>query len=197
MDLNHLYTNVYRHWIDYLRNNLSDALKYHSVNHTLDVLEYCKQIAKAEGVDGEDLLLLKIAAVFHDSGFLESPNEHEKRGCNIAEDYLAERGLKNGQLQEIRQMIMATKIPQSPKSKLGEILCDADLAYIGTDRYNDISSKLFEEITLLGSYLSEKEWIKLQISFLKQHNFFTSYAQRTFTKTKQKHIKTLEDQFNK
>src|SRR5215212_3088504 len=52
---------------------LSPNLTYHCVNHTLDVVEQSGRIASEEGITNErDLFLLKVAALYHDSGFLET-----------------------------------------------------------------------------------------------------------------------------
>ena len=40
---------------------------------------------------------------------------------------------------------MATKVPQSPKNHLEEILCDCDLDYLGRDDFEKISNNLFSE----------------------------------------------------
>ena len=43
---------------------------YHSVAHTKDVVKAATRIAKAEGVEGDELTLLLTAAWFHDSGYI-------------------------------------------------------------------------------------------------------------------------------
>ena len=41
---------------------------------------------------------------------------------------------------------MATKMPQAPQNKLQQIICDADLYYLGTDTYLSKSNKLYKEL---------------------------------------------------
>src|SRR5881394_1535151 len=63
---------------------LSPNLTYHCLNHTLDVVEQSGRIAAVEGITNErDLFLLKVAALYHDSGFLETYSHHEKKSCEI------------------------------------------------------------------------------------------------------------------
>jgi uncharacterized protein len=54
-----------------LRQELPRDLYYHGLHHTLDVCQSVEDLAAAERINGESLVLLKTAAVFHDSGFLE------------------------------------------------------------------------------------------------------------------------------
>ena len=54
--------------------------------------------------------------------------------------------IPQGLFEQICGMIMATKIPQSPKNYLEQILCDADLDYLGRDDFYDIGGTLFKEL---------------------------------------------------
>ena len=71
-----------------LRNELPAARTYHSLEHTLDVYASAIGIAEQEGVTGEELVLLKVAALYHDSGFTVQDHEHERAGCVIAQEKL-------------------------------------------------------------------------------------------------------------
>ena len=61
-----------KYTLERLRNELNDKLHYHSVEHTLDVLDSVTRLAKLENVNGHDQILLKTAALFHDLGFVET-----------------------------------------------------------------------------------------------------------------------------
>ena len=52
--------------------NLDPTLHYHSPAHTQDVLKQTLELAEADGLDDRDVLLLAIAAAFHDAGFSNS-----------------------------------------------------------------------------------------------------------------------------
>ena len=165
----------------------SPKLGYHNVKHTLDVLEHCERIALAEGIDNkEQLLQLRIAALYHDSGFLYVYQNHEEKSCEIAQEDLRLTGVDKKTLKGIFSLIMATKVPQTPKTHLEKILCDADLDYLGRDDFDSISNALKKELFDFGFVKSEGEWNELQIKFLESHQYFTKTANatRTFKKTK-------------
>lgn len=175
-----------------LKNELPKHLSYHSVEHVKDVFSSSKLIAEKEGVKGEDLKLLLTAALFHDSGFLRGQKDHEKKSCLIAKKHLPEYEYTPEQIKKICGMIMATKVPQEPKSHLEEILCDADLDYLGRDDFFNIGDKLFAELSMYGILNTEDEWNKLQVRFLESHHFFTKTAIKLRQKKKDKHLKLVK-----
>jgi HD superfamily phosphodiesterase len=60
------------HILSILEKELSSSLTYHNIGHTLDVEEQILIIAAAEGItQQQDLEDLQIAALYHDTGFLE------------------------------------------------------------------------------------------------------------------------------
>ena len=74
--------------------------------------------------------LLSIA-LFHDVGYLFNLKEHETQSCFELKLYLAKYNISNEKTLAICEAIMATKIPQNPTNKIGAVLCDADLDYLG------------------------------------------------------------------
>lgn len=159
-----------------LKKELPRNLTYHSAGHIRDVFKSAKTLAKLEGIKGEDLTLLLTAVLFHDSGFLWQQYEHERVSCEIVKEYLPSYGYSDEQIERICGMIMATKIPQSPKNKLEEIICDADLDYIGRSDFHEIGNGLYEELCMYGILDNEDDWNRLQVRFLEKHRFFTESA---------------------
>jgi hypothetical protein len=70
-------------------------------------------------------------------------------------------------------MIMATKIPQTPTNLLEQILCDADLDYLGRPDFHHIGQSLFEEMQAYHLLNDEQAWNRLQVSFLSAHRYHT------------------------
>ena len=88
---------------------------------------------------------------------------------------------------------MATKIPQSPKNNLEQIICDADLDYLGRDDYALNSNNLLQEIELTKK-LNVKEWLQIQEKFLKAHAYFTPTSQQLRNKSKQLTLLNIQKQ---
>lgn len=174
-----------------LRNELPAERTYHSLEHTLDVYASAIGIAEEEGVDGEDLVLLKTAALFHDCGFLVQGREHELAGCVIVREVLPAHGFGNGQVERICAMIMATRIPQTPEDHLSRILCDADLDYLGRSDFERIGMTLYNEFLAYGMVSDERKWNILQVGFLEKHRYFTETNKQLREPVKQEHLQRL------
>jgi uncharacterized protein len=171
-----------------LRNELPAARTYHSLEHTLDVYASAIGIAEQEGITGEGLVLLKVAALYHDSGFLLQDSNHEEAGCSIVREVLPGFGFDGRQIELICDMIMATRIPQRPRNKLGRVLCDADLDYLGRGDFERIGNTLFDEMRTYGVLSTEQEWYELQERFLERHAYFTATNKGAREPSKQEHL---------
>lgn len=179
-----------------LKKELPQHLSYHSVEHVRDVVDAANAIGKSEGVKGEDMKLLLTAALFHDSGFLKGPKEHEKVSCEIARKHLPDYDYTREQIDKICGMIMATRIPQTPHTHLEQILADADLDYLGRDDFWKIGNKLFDELSVYGIIHDENEWNKLQIKFLESHNYFTQTAINTRKAKKDQYLAEVKSKIH-
>jgi uncharacterized protein len=174
--------------LDRLDRELPADLSYHSPSHTRDVTAASLRIGKSEGIHGSDLVILETAALYHDSGFLFAYQNHEERSCVIAREHLPGFGYSPEAVDFICETIMATKIPQSPKSLLAQVLCDADLDYLGSDQFYPIGNSLFKEFLKYGILVDEKAWNRMQVRFLESHAYFTQTAIRERNGGKQQHL---------
>ena len=180
--------------INKLSLQLPPELYYHGVHHTLDVLKQAERIASEEKVTNEtDLQLIKIASLYHDSGFLFTYDDHEEASCNLARKDLPAFQVSEEEIDWICGMIMATRIPQIPLNHLERIICDADLDYLGRDDFFDISQTLYHELKLKKRISNIQEWNKVQVSFFKQHLYFTKSNKALRNPLKEKHLIIIEE----
>lgn len=184
------------HILAKLRSGLPARRSYHSYEHTLDVYRTAITIAAAEGIIGEELDLLKTAALFHDSGFLLRDDEHERASCLLAQEALPTFGYSSEQVDRVCLMIMATKIPQDPKDELSRILCDADLDYLGRPDFFRIGATLFDEFKHYGVLSTEREWNELQVRFLEKHHYFTKRSKLVREPVKLRHLAAVIDKLD-
>jgi predicted metal-dependent HD superfamily phosphohydrolase len=175
-----------------LESELPKDLYYHAFQHTLDVRDAAEKIAKAEGVEGEELMMLKTAAIFHDAGFIHEYFKNESIGAQMAKDILPKFGYSDAQINEIEKMILATAIPQNPRTLPEMILCDADLDYLGRKDFYSIGESLKKEFLSRGIIKDNKSWDELQISFLTTHRYFTDYSKKLRDPQKQLRIAEIK-----
>jgi len=194
----HLYSSINymkaeRHIMNILEEQLSPNLHYHSINHTKDVTSAVERLALMEGITDEDLFLLKSAATYHDAGFVEQYDKNEEIGMRMAREILPKYGYSQDQIDVIDGLIKATEIPQSPNNLLQQIMCDADLDYLGRDDFHDIASLLRRELREHGKIDSDRLWDEIQVKFLTAHTYFTKSAIRTRQKVKMKHLEEIKE----
>jgi uncharacterized protein len=178
--------------LERLAVELSPTMFYHSLAHTKDdVAPAVERLALIEGITGDELLLLKTAAYYHDIGYIEKSQDHETVSIEIAEQILPRFGYNHEQIQAIKGLIGATRLPQSPHSKMEQIMADADLDVLGRGDYMSRSQALREELAANGSSMSDLEWFTSQLKFLHDHQYFTQAAKNLRNPKKQQNAVEL------
>ena len=189
---------AHRYVMTRLENELDAALTYHGMAHTRDdVLPAAEQLAQRSGVSGEDLLLLRTAALFHDIGFTKQRIGHEEVGVAIAEAVLPDFGYSPEQIQRIGGMIRATRLPQHPQTLLEELLADADLSVLGGKNFEERNWQLRDEMAVFGTQMTDEEWYTSQLDFVGSHRYFTDAARALFGPRKQTNLAFLREQLAK
>lgn len=189
-----IFSRVKQHVLSKLETELPGNLTYHNISHTLDVLEQACIIAQYENITNpDDLLLLQVSALYHDMGFLDTYNGHEEKSCILATADLTHFGFNQDQINKINGMIRATKVPQLPLTKLEEIICDADLDYLGRSDFFSIAAGLYLEFLEQGIVKNEQEWDLLQIRFLENHRYFTKSSLQRRQEKKLQHLNAIKE----
>lgn len=176
-----------------LEADLSPALVYHSVWHTReDIVPATLRMAEAEGIVGTDLLLLRVAAYYHDIGFVVQRDGHELAGVRVATEVLPSFGFGPAQIASIASIIMATKLPQSPRDRLGAILADADLDVLGRADFMARNAQLRVELAQFDEAVADARWYTSQLGFLRAHTYFTASARAARCEGKARNARALE-----
>ena len=179
--------------LDELTRKLSPDLTYHCVQHTLDVVEQSARLAAAEGItDEETVAILQTAAYYHDAGFIRTYDDHEEEGCRMAQAILPDFGYTTGQIEAVCALIRATRIPQSPQNLPEQIICDADLDYLGRTDYPAISQTLYTEWITYNKLPDPARWLPIQVAFLGNHRYFTQTNQLLREPLKQQALEQIK-----
>ncbi|NJO24839.1 MAG: HD domain-containing protein [Bacteroidia bacterium] len=71
------------------RDRINKRFPFHNIEHTLYVVTACAEIASAYTLSEEDILVLSLAAWFHDTGYAaEDVPDHEKESIKTATGFL-------------------------------------------------------------------------------------------------------------
>lgn len=177
---------------------LSSGLFYHNKDHTSRVIDAVQWLCDAESISGRDRYLLNIAALFHDIGFIESYENHEEKSCQIARHLLSNHDFPEVEIRAICELILSTKIPHNPKNHLEQIICDADLNYLGEKDFYAIGEQLRKELIRYQKIGTDaKSWNQQQLNFLETHTFFTDTSKVQREPVKQKFLDQIKAKLHK
>ena len=190
---------IENHVKDSLQKELPKGVVYHNLDHTMQVVKATTEIGQNSGLTEEDLEIVTIAAWFHDLGYKESGQNHEEISAKLAKEFLSEHSYPTSKIEKVENCILATKMPQSPKNLLEEVVCDADLHHLGTEDYFRMARRLKKEINNNNTdeLLTDAKWMQMNIDFIKEHKYFTEYAENKYGQQKLKNRKKVKKKLQK
>ncbi len=181
-----------------MRDNFKPENIYHNRNHTQEVADVARMLGEKSGFSDEQMEIATIAAWFHDLGYIEKVDEHEALSAKMAAEFLEGRNYPKEKIEKVRKAIHATKMPQNAETKIGEVLCDADLHHLGTKEFFD-KNELFrvEMERRWGKNYSDSEWLEHTIDFFTKQSFYTKAASKMYDEQKEANLLKLQKQYRK
>lgn len=172
----------------------SSTFVYHNFIHTKQVVEAAEKIANNYELKDSEYFILIFSAWFHDVGFITEKTEgHEIQSARFAVNFLLEHAVSSEIIMRISSCIQATTSSIYPVNFTEEILCDADLFHLGTDKFKQRSKLLKKEEEAYHQIkISKQKWTEKNIHFLQSHKYFTSYCRKILEQKKQKTILQLK-----
>ena len=138
-----------------------------------------------------------LSAWFHDTGYLYAYEGHEECSQAIARKYFSLHKVDLLQINKINLLIEKTKKDKAPESVLEEVIKDADHYHLAESNYLKYLDDLrFEWQVHRDFKLDDKEWIALNLNYLRQHHYFSNYGSKVLEKKKQKNIANLKSQLS-
>ncbi|WP_316806625.1 Pycsar system effector family protein [Pedobacter agri] len=193
MNYKQLQEDVEQHVSDYFHTHNDPRLVYHNLEHTEEVVSAAQQIANHYQLNEQDYFTVTVAAYFHDTGYFEDAFNHEVKGAELADQFLLTHKVNDEVRQQVRSAILATKIPQTPKSQIDKIICDADLFHLGLADFRKKGKLMHKEAELIHKKdISKLDWRKRDIQFMESHRYHTDYAILLLNDQKQANITKLK-----
>lgn len=174
--------------LTYVARDFMPKLPYHNFSHAINVYSAVNTLAFLDGVSDEDKFLLKTAALLHDIIVVPGTKDNEEKSAEFARQYLLKIKYSPKQAQKVKQLILATKMPQNPQDYLERLLCDADLDKLGRENFFEFGEKLRLEFGLPKG----NKWYQQQLGFLKGHKYHTKIARKLRDSGKAINIQKLE-----
>lgn len=184
--------------LELLKDRLNDDHQFHNLGHTLQVRQAALQIAAREGLSDPSLEILELAALFHDTGFTATYQDHETASQQIATAFLNAQGYDQALIAEVNFAIQATHLAAAPRNLTEQILRDADMYHLGTEAYPEYLKALRHEwAVFLQHRYADAEWLRLNLEFLKKQVFFTPSAWLLFGLGREDNLNTLKKKLRK
>lgn len=176
----------------------NDKLIYHNLDHTEHVVRHVEMFGEKYELNERDFFIVKTAAWFHDLGYLFGGRDHEQKGAEESERFLASRGVERILIDAVKSCILATKMPQKPEGLLQEIVCDADLFHFGSTTFLERNKLMRKEAQAVsGSKVEKDKWNLNTVELLQNHEFHTSYARDNLSARKQDNLRLLMKKLDK
>jgi len=193
MNYKQLQEEVEKHVNEYFHTHNDPRLVYHNLEHTQEVVHAAQQIANHYQLNEQDFFTVTVAAYFHDTGYFEDALNHEVKGAELADEFLAKHKVNQEVRDSVKSAILATKIPQHPTNEIDKIICDADLFHLGLADFRAKGKLMHKESELIYKKdISKLEWRKKDIQFMESHHYHTDYANLLLSDQKQKNIEKLK-----
>ncbi|GLU45169.1 HD domain-containing protein [Allomuricauda sp. NBRC 101325] len=185
------------HCLTLLSESRCAALPFHNVEHTLEVFENTQLIGRHGEWSQDALEPVLLAALFHDVGNVWTFRGHEDRSGQEAKKVLEGWGYPQAKVALVLQCIEATRLPQRPQDRLGQMLCDADLFHLGSTAFTKKNDQLRAEWELFQNMrYTDSEWLQMNISFLEEQSFFTPYGKSVLAPVKQRNTELLREKLS-
>lgn len=178
--------------LDRLRRELDASLSYHRPAHTEDVVQQALTLAALDALDAHSMLLIAVAAAFHDAGFLVTRSGHESISAEMAASAMAgDKRFSQADIDLVADMIMDTQVYQTgavhrPKTPLSAWLLDADLANFGRDDF-------FEQFRLvaLENHIEPERLVTTTIDLMDRHTWQSPAGAASFELKKRENRQAL------
>lgn len=187
-----LYPEAEKYVEDYIARHHRPELLYHNLEHTRNVTAVARKLGEFYRLSAEDLAIVSVAALFHDTGYPEGYENHEERGARLATTWLEQKKVSPAFIRAVTDCILSTQLPQKPAGLLQQILCDADLAHFAANDFWDRSKLLRKEINSVKHLkLGKDEWNRATLQLLETHHYWTGYCREQLQKGKERNAKKL------
>ncbi len=176
-----------------LNKELKQEYFYHNWEHTKKVFDAVNLLSEKEKVEAQDQELLALAALFHDTGFVNDFTNHEENSKKIARKFLEKINYPDQNIKQVENLINVTKHNQVPEGLLENIMKDADFINLADSEYMIWSERLRQENMALTMQKKKKtDWLEENIKFFKDHRYRSEAAMELYQDAKNQNLVELE-----
>lgn len=169
---------------------------YHSYVHAIEVMERSLYLWKKEWLNEDELEIIWLAWLFHDTWFIIQYDNNEPIWAKIANNYLRSIIYPEDKIKIIENIIIATDPNKKITNNIYEkIVKDADLDNLWREDFFDKWNSLKKEIELIKDIkIKDPEWVHGSVTLLKEHQYETLTQRLERDNIKEKNLKKMLDE---
>ena len=153
---------------------------YHSYEHAIDVMQRAIYLSEQENLPVDEIEMMALAGLFHDTGFIVMYDKNEPIWAKIASNYLKSINYDKNKIKLIEQIILATDPDYTnPKNIYEKIIKDADMDNLWRDDFQKKSNDIKKELeTVKKIKIKDPEWHHSLVDLLISHKFNTDVKRK-------------------
>jgi len=176
-----------------IKEKLPESIEFHTIEHAKCVVDNAVFIGENSGLTKDELNIVKLCAWFHDTGYIIKSVGHEEESAKIAGEFLTSKDVDEEIISQVKNSILATRVPQQPETLISKVLCDADLMHLSEDNYFERIEKMREEwINISKKKISKRKFHSKSVKFFQTHEFHTDFAKKELQPKKAKNLQLLQ-----
>jgi class 3 adenylate cyclase len=179
--------------------NASPDLFFHSTDYIRSVCFQADLLARAEKLEDQDYIHLRLASVFLSFGYVFDYNNHMVAAKKRAEEILSVYGFGRSACDAIVVLMDTAGLPVQD-STMGKVLHDAVYDFTGRVDFISMVDRLFREELAYGKVNDPKIWFRNMIKKVEENPFLTETAQRLRSVSHEEQLSALqayaEEKFN-
>ena len=166
---------------------------YHSYEHAIDVMQRAIYLSEQENLPVDEIEMMALAGLFHDTGFIVMYDKNEPIWAKIASNYLKSINYDKNKIKLIEQIILATDPDYTnPKNIYEKIIKDADMDNLWRDDFQKKSNDIKKELeTVKKIKINDPEWHHSLVDLLISHKFNTDVQRKERDKKKQENLNKM------
>ncbi|MGE4586055.1 MAG: Pycsar system effector family protein [Mangrovibacterium sp.] len=181
--------------IDFFRQNDDPRLCFHTIEHTMNVVQQAREIGQEEELDERQMEVLQLAAWFHDTGYMIRREEHEQASVELLRTFFEQHLVDRESQMQVEHCILATRREREPVSLPEKILLDAGMAHLGSPGFISVSKNLRRErLAFLDRSQEPADYWKETLAFMGKHVFYTTAARTRFETVKKENMEQVKVQ---
>jgi pantetheine-phosphate adenylyltransferase len=143
---------------------------YHSLDHIFDCLV---QLEAIEGfVNIQERNQVELALWIHDKVYNPEATNNEEQTAEFARSFLEKHDVSEHLIQPVLRLILATKHNKTETTLTSQLICDIDLASLGSDSFDINSKNIRHEYHIIPDDVYNKERAKILQMFLNRERIY-------------------------